>query len=99
MFHNFLNKIAIQKSDWTKALSLSKSLEIKNHCQISISTLLFVLQSVFFYNQLMSTKKQISSLFKLYSVYEEIPEEFLDETDVDSYFITAPWTFHSPATE
>ena len=37
----------------------------------------------------MPTKKQISSLCKLYSVYEEIPEEFLDETDVDSYF------FHS----
>ena len=34
----------------------------------------------------MSTKKQISSLCKLYSVYEEIPEEFLDKTDVDSYF-------------
>ena len=34
----------------------------------------------------MSTKKQISSLCKLYSVYEEIPEDFLDETDVDSYF-------------
>ena len=34
----------------------------------------------------MSTKKQISSLFKLYSVYQEIPEDFLDETDVDSYF-------------
>ena len=34
----------------------------------------------------MSTKKQISSLCKLYSVYEEIPEEFLDETDVVSYF-------------
>ena len=34
----------------------------------------------------MSTKKQISSLCKLYSVYEEIPEECLDETDVDSYF-------------
>ena len=34
----------------------------------------------------MSTKKQISSLCKLYSVYEEIPEEFSDETDVDSYF-------------
>ena len=33
----------------------------------------------------MSTKKQISSLCKLYSVYEEIPEEFLDKTDVDSY--------------
>ena len=31
-------------------------------------------------------KKQISSLCKLYSSYEEIPEEFSDETDVDSYF-------------
>ena len=34
----------------------------------------------------MSTKKKTSSLCKLYSVYEEIPEELLDETDVDSYF-------------
>ena len=34
----------------------------------------------------MSTKKQNSSLCKLYSVYEETPEEFLDKTDVDSYF-------------
>ena len=34
----------------------------------------------------MSTKKQISSLCKLYSVYKEKLEEFLDETDVDSYF-------------
>ena len=34
----------------------------------------------------MSTKKHISSLCKLYSVYKEIPEEFLDKTDVDSYF-------------
>ena len=33
----------------------------------------------------MSVKKQIPSLCKLYSFYEEIPEEFLDETDVDSY--------------
>ena len=33
----------------------------------------------------MSTKKQFSSLCKLYSIYEEIPEKFLDETDVDSY--------------
>ena len=30
--------------------------------------------------------KQIPSLCKLYSFYEEIDEEFLDETDVDSYF-------------
>ena len=34
----------------------------------------------------MSTKKQISSLCKLYSIYEEIPEEFLDKTDADGYF-------------
>ena len=34
----------------------------------------------------MSLKKQIPSSYKLYSIYEEIPEEFLDETDVDSYF-------------
>ena len=34
----------------------------------------------------MSTKKQNSSLCKLYSVYEEIREEFLDKTNVDSQF-------------
>ena len=34
----------------------------------------------------MSSKKQISRLCKLYSVCEEIPGEFLDQTDVDSYF-------------
>ena len=34
----------------------------------------------------MSVKKQIPSSCKLYSFYEEIPEEFLDETDVDSHF-------------
>ena len=34
----------------------------------------------------MSVKKQISSLSKLYTIYEEVPEGFLDETDVYSYF-------------
>ena len=34
----------------------------------------------------MSVKKQISSLCRLYSFYEEIPEEFLDETDTSSNF-------------
>ena len=33
----------------------------------------------------MSIKKQSPSLRKLYSFYEEISEEFLDETDVDIY--------------
>ena len=34
----------------------------------------------------MSTKKQISSFCQPYSVNEDIPENILDETDVDSYF-------------
>ena len=34
----------------------------------------------------MSVKKQNRSLCTLYSFYEEIPAEVLDETDVDSYF-------------
>ena len=34
----------------------------------------------------MSVKEQVPSLRKLFSFYEEIPEEFLDETDVDSFF-------------
>ena len=50
------------------------------------ATLLFILQSVLIYNQSMSTQKQVSSLCKLYSVYEEIPEEFLDDTGEESYF-------------
>ena len=34
----------------------------------------------------MSVKKQIHSLYVLYSFYEEVPEEVLDKTDVDRYF-------------
>ena len=34
----------------------------------------------------MSVKKQISSLGKLYTIYGEFRESFLDETDVASYF-------------
>ena len=34
----------------------------------------------------MSVKKEIPSLCKFYSFYEEMPEEFLDEIDVDSFF-------------
>ena len=36
--------------------------------------------------QSMSVKKQISSLSKLYTFHEEVPESFLDEADVDSSF-------------
>ena len=34
----------------------------------------------------MSIKKEIQSLGKFYTIYEEVLESFLDETDVDSYF-------------
>ena len=34
----------------------------------------------------MCVKMQIRSLCKIYSVYEEIPEEVSDETDKDTYF-------------
>ena len=34
----------------------------------------------------MSIKKQIPSLSIFYTIYEEVPESFSDETDVDSYF-------------
>ena len=79
LFQILLNKIAIHKSDWAKSLTNPWK-------SAPLLTVLFILQTVLFFNQSMSTKKQISSLCKFYSVYEEIPEEFLDETDVDSYF-------------
>ena len=63
--------------------NVDKSLEILDKSAFLLP-LLFILQTVLINNQ--STKKQISSLCKLYSIYEEISEEFLDETDVDSYF-------------
>ena len=34
----------------------------------------------------MAVKKQIPSLGKMYTIYEEVPESFLDKTDVGSYF-------------
>ena len=39
----------------------------------------------------MSVRKQIPSLSKLYKNYEEVPERFLDETDVDSHFYHNVW--------
>ena len=33
----------------------------------------------------MAVKKQIPKLCKLYSFYEETPDAFLDEIDVESY--------------
>ena len=34
----------------------------------------------------MSVKQQLPSLSLLYSIYEDVPEQTLDEADVDSYF-------------
>ena len=64
---------------------LSKSLGILDKSAFLL-LLLFILQTVLINNQSMSIKKQNSSFCNFYSVYEAIPEEFLDETDVDSYF-------------
>ena len=47
----------------------------------------------------MSAKKQVPSLCKLFLFYEEIPEEFLDETDVESFFSTAFLIFSSASIE
>ena len=47
----------------------------------------------------MPVKKQIPDLCKLFSFHEEMPEEFLDENDVDSYFTTTFLTFPSPSIE
>ena len=47
----------------------------------------------------MSVKKQIPSLCKLFSYYEEITELFSDETDVDSIFTTLFLEVPSPSIE
>ena len=64
---------------------LSKFLEIFDK-SASILPLLFILETVLINIQSVSNKKQFSSLWKLHSIYDEMPEELLDETDVDSYF-------------
>ena len=64
---------------------LSKSLKILDK-SAPLLPLIFILHTVLINNQSMSTRKQICSLCKLYSVYKEIPEDVLDETGVDSYF-------------
>ena len=43
----------------------------------------------------MSVKKQVSTLCKTDPFYEEKPEEFLDETDIDGIFTTSFLTFPS----
>ena len=34
----------------------------------------------------MPIESQLTTLSKLYSIYEEIPEDLLDAADIDSYF-------------
>ena len=65
--------------------NVDKLIEILDK-SLLILPVFFILQTDLINNQSMSTKKQSSSLCNLYSIYEEIPESFLDETDVDSYF-------------
>ena len=81
MLDNLTNKIAIHKSNWTRSLTnLWKFLT--NHPFFYRYFSFYTLFS-FLINQCLP---KISSLCTHYSIYEEIPEEFSDETDVDSYF-------------
>ena len=74
-------------AQWLEAFVVVCSRKFQYSAAITFTaTLLFKLQSVLIFFQSMSTKKQISSLCKLYSIYEKKPEGFLDETDVESYF-------------
>ena len=78
--------MAIYISHCTKVFELSKLLEI-----LDKSALLLPLHYFSFYicsllKSVNGYQKTIFELCKLYSVYEKVPEEFLDETDVDSYF-------------
>ena len=58
----------------------------KQHRFYRYTTFHFILQTVLNYNQLISTKMQIFNLCKLSSLHVEIPENFFDKTDVDSFF-------------
>ena len=49
---------------------------------------------MFYEEQFMSLKNKLPALRKLYSIYEEIPEDFLDETDIDSYFLLSSKHFN-----
>ena len=72
-------KITIHKNDWTKVLS--KSLEILDKSAYFYFS--FYKPISFIISQCLPKSKFLPC--NLYSVYQEIPEEFLDETDVDSY--------------
>ena len=64
-------------------------MEINNTLSVVVNTTLnFIIHFNlnFLLEQFMSVKQQLPSLSLLYSVYEDVPEQTLDEADVDSYF-------------
>ena len=71
------------KSDWLKA---RLSLNLDFHIFFTIDKIFLKYLLTEHKKEMKSVKKQILSLCKFYSFHEEIPEEFLDETDVDKYF-------------
>ena len=76
----------------------SKSLT-NQHCFYNYIPFYFILQSVLFYNQLMSTKKKfpVCANFIQYTMrYQKI---FWTKQTYIFTFITTFWTFHSPTTE
>ena len=75
----------IFESDW---INLPKSLKLENRIVFIATPYHRDIHFAKFYDEtkLMSVKKQLPSFCKFCSFYEEIPEEFLDKTDIDSYF-------------
>ena len=60
---------------------------IKSFCKLNCLKVVYVCQ------------KATSQLSEMYSLYEEKPEEFWDETDVDSFFTSTNSTSPSPSIE
>ena len=67
-----------------KAMTLLFSLKIERRSVFTTNE--FIFQEFLRYKQSASVKKQIHRASKLYSIYEEVPESFSDETDINSFF-------------
>ena len=61
---------------------------IKIEVRIAFTTNHFVFQIFSSQNPSMSVKKRVHSFSKLNLIFEEVPECFMDETDVETYFST-----------
>ena len=68
-------------------------------CPIFTATLLFILQSVLFYNQLMSPKSKFPVCANFFQYTKKYQKKFWTKHTYMVSFITTFWTFHSCTTE